>query len=64
MQPTVDDSIEFNIDICYGCKFWRYFETERRERCCIKGCHCNSKYRPYVFPDNKLQEVKDERKHM
>lgn len=40
-----------DIEKCMGCKFWLYFENEKREKCSIKGCWDNSKYVPYTVEE-------------
>ena len=32
------------IEKCLACKFWLWFEQERKYRCSIKGCWNGSKF--------------------
>lgn len=41
-----------DIEKCMECKFWLYFENEKKERCSIKGCWCNSKFVPYTVEED------------
>lgn len=45
--------ITSDVKKCMGCKFWLYYENEKRERCSIKGCWDNCKYVPYTVEGKK-----------
>lgn len=47
------EGIISDIEKCMGCKFWLYYENEKRERCSIKGCWDNCKYVPYTVEGKK-----------
>lgn len=51
-EPTINlkwGPPEDDEELCYGCRFWYWFDAERRSRCGIKGCYQGSKYIEYTI---------------